>query len=149
MGYETGEALIETIVRAATSFSASNVVRANWKALNTGKAAYYAILRPGYFDTAWISPDTYVAHWTTVVELWERYIDDSTTQTALYGHAANLMAAVMPRPRLGDTTGVLQDSTVEGAAAPQEMWNRGGKGPSWLKWELSVRWKEQVTVTIS
>jgi hypothetical protein len=53
---------------------------------------------------------------------------------------------MMPKNRLGDTGNTVAIATVRSGGELQEMWGRGG-GALWLKWEMIVEWKEQVTVT--
>ena len=101
MTYTAGEALLLTVVQGCTGFGSTNASRANWLVLNSGKSDHYVILRPGPFGIEWISPTNYVANYTTVVELWQRYKDDGSSQTSLYGHIANLMAGIMPKKKLG------------------------------------------------
>jgi len=144
MSYSTGEALLLTRVQACTGFDTNNTSRCNWKILNKGKSDHYAILRPGAFNIEWHALSAYTAHWTTIIEVWQRYKDDSTSQTNLYSHIANLMA-IMTYPYLGDHTTVV-DSSIEGADEPEEMWTQGG-GPGWIRWQLRVAWQEQAEVT--
>lgn len=149
MSYTAGESLLLTAVQACTGFAATNTSRANWLVLNSGKSDHYAILRPGEFAIEWISPTVYVANYTTVIELWQRYKDDGTSQTSLYGHMASLMTGLMPENTLDDTSGLLQDATIRGGGEPQEMVRGRDTGPSWLKWELTVEWKDEIEVTFS
>jgi hypothetical protein len=146
MSYATGETALLAVVRTCTGFSSTNTSQCNWKLLNQGKASEYVILRPGAFAIEWITMSAYVTRYTTVIELWERYKDDSTTYTNLYANIAALMTGIQPE-RLLNTAGI-QDSTVSGASAPQEMWKKGG-GPQWLKWELTVSWQEETIITFT
>ena len=148
--YSDGEALALTRVQACTGFSTTNTSRANWKILNGGKSDHYAILRIGPFTQEWITPRVYKANWTTIVELWQRYKDDSTTQTNLYGYIGNLLTGLAPYRKLGDTTNLIEDANTESAGEVLEMWTqKNGAGPQWLKWELSLKWSEEITVTFA
>lgn len=146
MSYSSGEALILTRVQACTGFSTTNAVRANWKLLNQGKSDHYAIVRPGPFRGEMISPTVIMWRYTTVVELWQRYKDDATTQTSLYGYMAYLTTGLMPYRKLGDTGNTISDSIPRSTGQVQEMWTKRG-GPSWLKWELTIEWQEEEQVT--
>jgi len=148
MSYSDGEALILTRVQACTGFSSTNTARANWKLLNQGKSDHYAIIRPGPFRGEMISATVILWRWTTVVELWQRYKDDASTQTNLYGYMASLIAGLLPYKRLGDTTNNISDATPRSAGDVQEMWKARG-GPAWLKWELVIDWQEEQTITYS
>ena len=147
MSYSTGEALILTRVRACTGFDSTNTSRANWKILHSGKSDHYAILRPAGFAVEWQTLSMAVFRYTTLVEVWQRYTDDTITQTNLYGYIANLYS-LLDYPHLGDTTGAIQDSTITGADDPQEMWREDG-GPKWLRWLMRIDWAEQRTVTFA
>lgn len=149
MAYGTGEALALTRVQACTGFDATNTSRSDWKILNSGKSDHYAILRPGSFSIEWMSYTNYIAIYTTVVELWQIYgTDDATTLTNLYSQQSNLMA-IMAYPLLGDTTGAIQDAGYRGANDPENMWQKGAEGPTWVKWEMFIDWKEEVEVTFA
>lgn len=147
MSYLSGEALILAEVQSCSGFDANNTSRGNWLVLNRGGGDHYAILRPGAFETEWITYTKYLARYTTVIEIWQRYKDDATTKTNLYGHIANIMA-LMTTPRIGDTTNVISDSSITGAAEPVERWTKDG-GPVWLTWEVQFRWTEEIEVTFS
>jgi hypothetical protein len=148
MSYSTGEALILTRVQACSNFSSSNTSQADWGILNSGKSDHYAILRPGVFSIEWITPLTYVAHWTTVVELWQQYTGPGTAESSLYARAADLLA-IQTYPKLGDTSGTIErNATFSGGEDPKEMWRKDG-GPMWLKWELKIEWNEETTATYS
>lgn len=145
--YADGEKLIATKVKYCEKFGPDNVTQCNWKVLNTGKADHYAILRPGPFDIEWLTPTVYRGNYTTIVEVWQRYKDDGVSQNNLYLLIGYLMTGLQPERFMDDTTGTIQDATISGSGAVAEMWNRGGRGPAWLKWEINVNWKQQVEVT--
>jgi len=146
MGYSTGEALILTRVIACDNFDANNTSQANWKILNSGASDHYAILRPGTFDVEFDTICTYHINWNTVIEVWQRYTDETTSQTNLYARVADLFP-IMAYPKLGDSGGtILEWSTILGGEEPEEMWIKDG-GPAWLRWKLTLAWKEQGEIT--
>ena len=146
MGYSEGEALILTRVIACNNFDSTNTSRGNWKILNQGKSNHYAILRPGAFDVEFDTICTYHVNWNTVIEVWQRYVDDATTRTELYARVADLFP-IMAYPKLADTTGnVLEWSVVSGGEEPEEMWTASG-GPAWLRWKITLSWKEEGDIT--
>lgn len=147
MGYSDGEALILTQVQACNNFDSTNTSRANWKILNQGKDDHYAILRPGPFDIEWIAFDTYRANWVTVIEVWQRYKDETDTHTDLYDRVEDLFD-ILGVPLLGDTTGTIQDSTISVQDEPEEMWMDGG-GPGWLRWKINILWREESNAPMS
>lgn len=147
MSYEAGEAAIATLVQAATGFSSANVARSNWKLLNQGKDDNYAIIHPGSFEIEWRAFSMYHIVWRTVVEIYQRYKDETSTQTSLYGHVYNVITHLQKYPNLSATSGV-SDASVTGAGEPEEMWKSGG-GPSWLKWSVVIEWREEITPALA
>jgi len=142
MSYKTGEDLIFALVKTATNFNANNTYQANWKALNKGKDDHYAILRSGESTVEWITLRGYITHYQTIIEIWQRYRDDSTTQTTLYGYIGNILNKLQGTPKLGDKGSTIQDSSVSVANTPEEMWTNNANGPSWLRWKITVKWDE-------
>ena len=147
MSYNTGEAAILTLMQSVTGFSSSNTSRGNWLILNKGLDDNYAILRPGGFSIEWITFQSYHANYSTVVEVWQRYIDDATTHTSLYTHVGNIITSLNQYYKLNGTSGVI-DASIASADEPEEMWRKGG-GPQWLRWRLVLEWKEEVNVTFA
>ena len=145
MSYAAGQARILALVIACDDFNATNTSETDWKILNQGISDHYAILRPAGFSIEWIAASTYTVHWRTMLEVWQRYTDEGTTQTNLYGYVASVLP-VMASPHGGDDS--MSDLTVRAADDPKEMWTAEG-GPKWLKWELEVMWDEQTTVTFT
>lgn len=141
MTYPAGEALILTQLRTITGFTAANTSRANWGILNSGNAAYYAIVKPGVFEEdpennfSWI--------YRTIVQVWQFYKDDSTTATDLQDNVHKVKDHFTKKRRLGST---ITDSRVIGGAEMQEQWNKDG-GLVWLSQEVIIEWKEQEIVT--
>jgi hypothetical protein len=149
MSYSAGEALILTRVQAITNYSASNTSRGDWGILNSGKGQTYAIIRPGPFVRMWEGSTSNIATWTTIVEIWQRYIDDGTTLTNLEANVANVIAGIDIYKRMGDQTGLMIDFSLTSGSEVLSKWERGGNGPAWLSQELSVTWREEVDVTYS
>lgn len=144
MSYAAGETLLLAQVIACTGFDANNTSQADWGILNSGKAAVYAILRPGAWNIEWTSYDSYTAHYTTIVEVWQRWKDDTDTHTSLYANV-NYLMAMMAYPHIG---GTIEDMTIDGADEPEEMWTKSG-APSWLRWTMRIRWDEVSNVTFA
>jgi len=146
MGYSDGEALVLTRVQACTNFDSTNTSRCNWKILNTGNSDHYAILKPGPFEDGWDSITGALTKWTTIIELWQLYTDETTSYTNLYGYLGNLFA-IRGYPHLGNSA-IVRDSNFRGAPAPDEMWPKSG-GPIWLRWNINIEWTEETNVTFS
>ena len=146
-GYATGEAAIKTLVQAVTGFTSAQVSRGNWKVLNSGAAAVYAVLlsRPDEPRT-FTTPRTVLESWITIVQVWQRYKDDGTTYTNLATAIENVLAKIDKYPHLGDTSGYVEESTPTVEGEVQEMWRKGG-GPAWLRQDIAVRWTGRQTIT--
>ena len=145
MSYETGEALILTRVQACTGFTSTNTSRADWKLLNSGKSDHYAILKcGGVAAIEWQTLKSYIVRWKTSIEVWQRYKDDSSTATSLYGYVAAILA-IMAYPHLGST---IQDSDITEIGQTEEMWAESG-GVSWLRQTLTLEWQESIMVSFT
>ena len=113
MGYHTGEALLLAAIQEHVTWMPENTDRADWRKLNSGKSAYYVILRPG---TAAFSTDSIgglgtikrkrVRTWRTEVLVYHRYIDDGASAETLQQLVSTLAAHLEQYPKLGDTSGV-------------------------------------------
>ena len=144
MAYSDGEALLLTVVQAMTGFDSTNTSRGNWLILNQGASDHYAILRPGPFVNNPLTPTMQEVTWTTVIEIWQQYTDDGTTQTNLYGHVGNMLD-IRKYKNFSDSATVA-NAVLIGGDAPEEMWNNSG-GPQWLRWQMTVEWKEQECIS--
>lgn len=146
MAYITGENLIVTVIKAHANFDANNVAQAKWTFLNKGKSDHHAILKSGGTVPVFITPTIYQREQRTIIEVWQRYKNDGTTATNLYGHVENVITQIQDNEKLGDTAGIVQNSSVEEIGPVMEMWMSGG-GPAWLKQEVTVLWHEQTKST--
>jgi hypothetical protein len=145
MSYSNGEALILALVQTATNFSSTNATRGDWTPLNKGKAACYAILKPGATNIKWATPTLYWATHQTVIQIWRQYTKDGTTLTNLEADVANILSVMEVTRRMKDTTGNVRDAKVIGMREVQEQWKKGG-GPAWLSQEIVMEWVEEVEV---
>jgi len=149
MSYTTGEANLLTILRATDYYNANNSSRANWKILDSGRKAYYAILKPGEEPGA-VSFHAFAAYqivWTTVIQLWHKYTDETTTSTNLFAQVQYVIAAVQPNRLLDDTLDTIVNAEIVSISPPLERWTSDG-GTRWLCQDITVRWIEQATVTL-
>ena len=146
MSYSAGETLILAAVRTCTGFSATNTSRGNWQMISKGTSDHYAIIRLGNSSVEFVTVNRYHARYTTVIELWQRYTDDGTSLTNLYGYLANLLTGLQAYARLGDTGGTVISAGLSSVGEPEEMWQSGG-GPAWLRILLSLSWVEESAAT--
>lgn len=144
MSYSAGEALLLTRVQACTGFSSTNTARAKWGILDSGASDHYAILKAGRSEIEWITYTEYNIHWRGIVQVWQRYTDDGTTATNLYGYVNNLLA-IQAYPHLG---GTVIDFSIDAISEVHEMQRVGQDGPQWLMQEVEVGWLEETKVTL-
>jgi hypothetical protein len=145
MTYAAAETLLYNRVLACASFDADNSSQANWKVLNSGKSDHYAILHVGKSSLDWTTLGQYTITWRCIVEVWQRYKDDGTTATSLYGYVNDLLP-ILAYPHLG---GTITDSTLEAIGEAEEMWRQGDNGPLWLRQNLTIAWQEETNVTFA
>ena len=86
MSYPAGEAVVLTLLQAMSEFDRRNTARGDWKPLNSGGSDHYAIIRPGPFaNEATALGGASVTAWRTIIEVWQRWVDDAPTVLALEG----------------------------------------------------------------
>ena len=132
MAYIDGENLIVTVVKAHANFSNKNVAQAKWTFLNKGKSRHHVVIKSGGTTPVFITPSIYQSEHRTIIEVWVRYKDDGPTTTTLYGFVGNVITQIQNVEQLGDTAGIIQNSTVESIGPVMERWAKGG-GPAWLQ----------------
>ena len=149
MSYSEGEALALAQVQAVSGFAASigNTSRGKYGILNTGKAAVYAILRPGGFQRMWMAPKCVHTDYSTIVEVWQRYKDDGTTLTDLEANVQLILARLDLYRHMGDTQNKVLDAVAQASPEVMEMMTEDGRGPIWLKQEVTIVWKEESIVS--
>lgn len=143
MGYAAGETLLLAIIRTATGFTAANTARGDWKPLNNGGAAVYAILTRQPGEVNQLTNTCFEQVHNCGVEVWQRYKDDGTTATNLQAAVDTLIAKIEQYRRLNDTSAnVIFESGATGVGEVEEMWNASG-GPHFLRQIINVQWREQ------
>lgn len=146
MAYTDGEAAILARIQAHADYSSSNTDANDWKKLDSGESAYYAILKPGTdpAELEFFSFSAYRIFWKTVIEVWQRYEDDGTTASSLFGNVQKIIAQLQPYKKLGLTN--TQNAEITNITAPSYRWDKDG-GPAWLVQEITETWLEEVEVT--
>ena len=149
MAYTDGETAILNRIKAHADYNTANTDQNDWKKLNRGNKAYYAIVRPNQepAELEFISLAGYVIRWVTVVEVWQRYKDDGSTQASLFGNVQKIITQLQPYKKLGLSN--VHNSTISSVTPPQQAWRENEAGPSWLTQELSVIWEEFFEVTFA
>lgn len=140
MSYPTGEAALLAILQAMPQFTRANATRGDWKPLNSGASDHYAVLKPGAFSNLadGLSGET-VTTYRVVVEVWQRWVDDSPTLVALETLVGAVVGHVERYPTLAGA-GLM--ATVAGGGEMQQRWLREG-GPMWAVQEVYVDWQEE------
>ena len=147
MSEHTGIDLLAVQVKACTGFDRYNVSLSNWKVLNSGNSDHYAIIRPGPATRTASALTAKQNTYRTVIEVWQRYVDDGTTLTALLDWVDVIVARLDSYRKLADTTGELRDANVTALGDVTEQWREKGNGPSWLRREIVVEWVEEEVIT--
>lgn len=148
MSYSAGEALFLTQLQAMSQFDSGNSARGKWNILNSGNSSQYAILKQGTRARRKISPTKRYEVHQTIIQLWQRYVDDGTSYTNLLALIDAVVAALDPYRIMGDTTGgVIQANiTSVGEILVGPAPTGGGDGPLWLYCELVGEWHEETTI---
>lgn len=146
--YPDGEALILTQLQNVSGFSSTNTSRGDWVILNSGKSAFYGILKPGIFSRSQGAISMNISTFNTIIQVWQRYKDDGTTLTDLENHVENIINRFDAYRKVNDTTGTIVDAFVSEGREVEEMWTKDG-GLSWLKQDVIVQWQEHDNVTYS
>lgn len=149
MSYKFGEQLLENQVIASDGFSAVNVGRAKWKLLNTGNSDRYAILKRGASVIEWEAAHIHTNRYRTIIEVWQRVIDDQASYDALITYVENIQARLEQYRKLGDTTSTVLDANLTGTSDVTEQWRNNADGPMWFKIEMYIDWSEQTNVTFA
>lgn len=149
--YPEGETLALAVLQGVTGFTGTtsttlNTSRGKWGLLNSGNSDHYGILKPGDFGRSQGAMSMNISMFKTVIQVWQRYVDDGDSATNLEGHVKNIIAYFDTRRKLGDTTGTIVDAFIDEGREMQEMWNKDG-ALVWLKQELVVSWQEHDVVT--
>lgn len=147
MSYSDGEAAILTLIQAMPEFDRRNATRADWKPLNSGASDHYAILKPGLWTNApeALGGGSVLTTWRTIVEVWQRWVDDGPTAQALQTLVGRLIDKLDGYPSLD---GAALFAWVAGGGEMQQRWLREG-GPQWAVWEVYIDWQEERFVTVA
>jgi hypothetical protein len=148
MAYTNGEALVLSRLQSITGsvWTSTNTARGKWGLLNSGASDHYAVLRMGAGMNNGMSISTTLRMYTTVIEVWQSYLDDGTSYTNMLGYHEAILDKFDAYRKLGDTGGTVQDSRCTRWDEIEEMWRSTG-GPRWLRQKFYVEWTEENAVT--
>ena len=139
--YTEGEALALTVLQGVTGFASTNTARGNWGLLNSGISDHYGILKPGEFERSQGAMSMNVSTFVTIVQVWQRYVDDGSSLTNLEGHVKNVINYFDTKRKLADTTGTIVEAFITGGREVSERWSKDG-ALVWLSQDLLLQWQE-------
>lgn len=141
MSYSQGEAAILTRLQAHEDFSSDNATRGDYGLLNSGHDNVYLVVRPGDpGEQEYITFRVYVVAWNTVIEVWQRYLNETTTLTDLEANVEKIKTQMESYPQLGLSQVQYSIMTI---GTPTEQWTEDGSALVWLKQEINIQWQEQ------
>lgn len=144
MAYSDGEALFLTRLRAMSQFTTHNSSRGKWGILNTGEAKQYAVLKAGTRARVKSIKTVQETH-RTIIQLWQRYIDDGTSYTDLMTLVDAVVAELDKYRTMGDTGDTVVKANIvevgEVATSPSP------EAPYWLIVEVVGEWVEHHEIT--
>jgi len=142
-GYKDGEALWLTRIQAIDGFTSANTSRGKWGILNSGENSTYVILKPGAWAREMIGLSQRLDTYQTVIQVWQRYIDDGASMTTLEGTVDTILTALDEYRLIGDTGNTIQDAQI---VEVREMVQTPAEAPAWIYTELIGEWREETTV---
>jgi len=137
MSYATIEAAVQTLLQALDNFASADVTRGDWRVLDSGGAPY-AVLYPGPFAAA-VGGDwgQHVIDWTVNCEVFERYLDNGTSETSLEATRQAVIDALLSYPTLNGVSGVTL-VLPERAEPIQYVYDESGGGPFFVMQRISI-----------
>lgn len=149
-GYKDGEENILAIIQGLENFDSDNVSAGDWLILNNGKAAHYAIAKPGGSgEIVYLTPLSYQVPWTTIVEVWQSYNPndgDEANLQALEDRTQEILDEMQKYRKLEDSGTTIYHAQVASIGIAEEAINVAG-GLEYLTNEIVVAWFEEVEVT--
>lgn len=154
MSYSTIEGYWLGKLQDMPQFDGSNSSRGKWGMLNSGKSAYYAILKPGAHTHTWITMGgmgssgaaVWQHNYRTIIQLWQRYTADGDALIALEELDKAVSTYLARYRKLGDTSGVVQDGDI---IESREVIQIPADAPAWLMVELVGECLYEETITFA
>ena len=145
--YTDGEGFLADVLQGVPGFDGTNVTRGKWGVLNSGLSDHYAIIRKGQHTRAFTTPRMVENVYRSIVEVWQRMKDDGESYEALLSYVDSIAAVVDQYRKLSDDGIVVLDANYIGSGDVIAQWRNKGDGPSWLRVDMIIEWKEQEVVT--
>jgi len=144
MGYNEGADLLLQRVRSLDEYGASNASDMDWTIITSGDSDHYAVIKPGAFQLSQMTMNEYMIEWISFIEVWVLYTDEVQSYSDLARYTVALFE-ILAYPNLGDSSVVLQ-ATITASDDPEEMFQERG-GLEYLRWTITVNWKETKVIT--
>lgn len=145
--YSSGETLLASVIRTVSGFTTANTTIGQWGVLNSGASDHYAIIRKGQHTRAYNTPRMVENTYRTIVEVWQRYKDDGNSYQSLLSYVDSIAETVDQYRKLSDNGSTVLDATYIGSGDVIAQWRNKGDGPSWLRVDMTIEWKEQEITT--
>jgi len=143
MSYAAIEAAAQILLQALDRFDNADVTRGDWRVLDRGDAPY-AVLYPGPFETGedgdW---GQHVVDWTMYCEVFERYLDNGTSEVSLEATRQDVVDTFFSHPTLNGVSGVTRVLPERGEP-PQYVYDESGGGPHFVMQRIEVHVIERV-----
>lgn len=146
MSYPAGEALILTALREKSGYAENNTNRGNWQVLNSGKSAYYVVLRMGPATNEQHAMSAALTVWRTQLMVYQRYKDDGTTAVNLQARMQEIIEHMEQYAQLSDTTDTVVDAQIVNISEMQEI-QMNELGPVYLLSIIDMDWQEVRNIT--
>lgn len=146
MSYPSGEALILTALRDHANYTANNSSRGNWQILNSGRSAYYAVLRMGVASNEQHGMSSALTVWRTQIMLYRSYKDDGTTATNLQADVQTVLEHMEQYAQLNDSNDTVVDAQIVGISEMQQT-QMFENGPVYLMTIIDMDWQEVRNIT--
>lgn len=151
MGYASVEARVQSLLQGLTTVFAqtSQVTRGDWKVLDAGYRFCAVVFDQGNFNEG----EAYTAGaneyvWNLNIELFQRYLDDSTTRTLFAQNRDAVIQHLQKYPSLNGLDGIHAVGKISGGALT-EVFSKDGAGPFFISQILTIPITELITVTIA
>ena len=143
MSYAVIEAAVQTLLQALGQYGDADVTRGDWRVLDSGSGPY-AVVYAGPFDVEeggdWGQK---VYAWTVYVEVFERYLDNGTSETNLETRVQNTVDQLCAYPTLDGASGVTLAMPVH-ADELRYVFDEQGGGPHFIMQRIAERVWERV-----
>jgi hypothetical protein len=131
--YATVEVAVQTLIQAMSEFDDADVSRGNYLILDSGDDDL-AVLTPGSFtkdEPGEAGAYKSVRHWSVLVDLFRKYLDDETTWINFVATRDALLDHLELYPSLNSTAGIVLVG-VEAGSDPSEVYDDDDNGPFFI-----------------